>query len=158
MLMMQKVVNMGINFIQLFGMPNIHLFIAMLFIYSTHRYLLVTVGTVYIKAKEGSRRDILKDLVEMCRGVQHPLRGLFLRNYLLQCTKNHIPDTSTAEWVMLHIEVWLLLSHWWKALTLELLLGPLLQVSIASIVWTECAVFTNPNLILYIQCVQSNVK
>lgn len=94
---MQKVVNMGINFIQLFGMPNIHLFIAMLFIYSTHRYLLVTVGTVYIKAKEGSRRDILKDLVEMCRGVQHPLRGLFLRNYLLQCTKNHIPDTSTAE-------------------------------------------------------------
>ncbi len=94
---MQKVVNLGINFIQLFGMPNIHLFIAMLFIYSTHRYLLVTVGTVYIKAKEGSRRDILKDLVEMCRGVQHPLRGLFLRNYLLQCTKNHIPDTSTAE-------------------------------------------------------------
>ena len=30
------------------------------------------------------RKDILKDLVEMCRGVQHPLRGLFLRNYLLQ--------------------------------------------------------------------------
>ena len=28
----------------------------------------------------------------MCRGVQHPLRGLFLRNYLLQCTKNVLPD------------------------------------------------------------------
>ena len=56
------------------------------------RYLLTTVGVVYIKVKEFSRKDILKDLVEMCRGVQHPLRGLFLRNYLLQCTKNVLPD------------------------------------------------------------------
>ena len=59
-------------------------------------YLLVTVGSVYIKVKEGSRKDILKDLVEMCRGVQHPLRGLFLRNYLLQSTKNQLPDTDAT--------------------------------------------------------------
>lgn len=58
------------------------------------RYLLVTVGVVYIKTNEQSRRDILKDLVEMCRGVQHPLRGLFLRNYLLQCTRNLLPDLA----------------------------------------------------------------
>ena len=56
-------------------------------------YLLITVGTVYIKTNEFSRKDILRDLVEMCRGVQHPLRGLFLRNYLLQCTRNILPDT-----------------------------------------------------------------
>eukprot|EP00094_Tigriopus_californicus_P003870 TCALIF_03725-PA protein Name:"Similar to Vps35 Vacuolar protein sorting-associated protein 35 (Mus musculus)" AED:0.12 eAED:0.12 QI:124/0.92/0.85/1/0.92/0.92/14/130/936 len=56
-------------------------------------YLLITVGLVYIKTNEYSRRDILRDLVEMCRGVQHPLRGLFLRNYLLQCTRNILPDT-----------------------------------------------------------------
>lgn len=55
-------------------------------------YLLVTVGMVYIKSNEGSRKDMLRDLVEMCRGVQHPLRGLFLRNYLLQCTRNQLPD------------------------------------------------------------------
>ncbi|KAK3085900.1 hypothetical protein FSP39_010235 [Pinctada imbricata] len=55
-------------------------------------YLLITVGVVYIKSNELSRKDILKDLVEMCRGVQHPLRGLFLRNYLLTCTKNVLPD------------------------------------------------------------------
>lgn len=61
------------------------------------RYLLITVGAVYIKAKEASRRDILKDLVEMCRGVQHPLRGLFLRNYLLQSTRNMLPDTNEEE-------------------------------------------------------------
>ena len=58
------------------------------------RYLLITVGVVYIKSNELSRKDILKDLVEMCRGVQHPLRGLFLRNYLLQCTKNVLPDAD----------------------------------------------------------------
>jgi len=55
-------------------------------------YLLITVGLVFIKTQEYSRRDILRDLVEMCRGVQHPLRGLFLRNYLLQCTRNVLPD------------------------------------------------------------------
>merc|ERR1712223_1614117 len=55
-------------------------------------YLLITVGLVYIQTNEFSRRDILRDLVEMCRGVQHPLRSLFLRNYLLQCTRNILPD------------------------------------------------------------------
>ncbi|XP_040157671.1 vacuolar protein sorting-associated protein 35 isoform X1 [Anopheles arabiensis] len=56
-------------------------------------YLLITVGLVYIKTNSALKRSILKDLVEMCRGVQHPLRGLFLRNYLLQCTRNILPDT-----------------------------------------------------------------
>eukprot|EP01137_Pigoraptor_chileana_P025729 Opistho-2@95613 len=55
-------------------------------------YLLITVGVVYIRGGEAPKKDILKDLVEMCRGVQHPLRGLFLRNYLLQMTKNLLPD------------------------------------------------------------------
>eukprot|EP00123_Amoebidium_parasiticum_P014332 comp22446_c0_seq1/m.33727 comp22446_c0_seq1/g.33727 ORF comp22446_c0_seq1/g.33727 comp22446_c0_seq1/m.33727 type:complete len:794 (-) comp22446_c0_seq1:282-2663(-) len=55
-------------------------------------YLLITVGVVYIRVKESMKKEILKDLVEMCRGVQHPLRGLFLRNYLLQTTKNFLPD------------------------------------------------------------------
>lgn len=59
-------------------------------------YLLITVGLVYIKTNSCLKRDILKDLVEMCRGVQHPLRGLFLRNYLLQCTRNVLPDVMEA--------------------------------------------------------------
>ena len=48
--------------------------------------------SISFQTHEYSRRDILRDLVEMCRGVQHPLRGLFLRNYLLQCTRNVLPD------------------------------------------------------------------
>lgn len=67
------------------------------FFYLKHlfgRYLLITVGLVYIKTNESLKRDLMKDLVEMCRGVQHPLRGLFLRNYLLQCTRNVLPDVA----------------------------------------------------------------
>ncbi|XP_063226754.1 vacuolar protein sorting-associated protein 35 isoform X2 [Bacillus rossius redtenbacheri] len=60
-------------------------------------YLLITVGLVYIKTNTCLKRDLLKDLVEMCRGVQHPLRGLFLRNYLLQCTRNVLPDVAEAD-------------------------------------------------------------
>ncbi|KNC73751.1 hypothetical protein SARC_13693, partial [Sphaeroforma arctica JP610] len=47
-------------------------------------YLLIMVGSVYVKVAPNMRKEIVLDLVEMCRGVQHPLRGLFLRNYLLQ--------------------------------------------------------------------------
>ncbi|UJR09635.1 hypothetical protein I4U23_013868 [Adineta vaga] len=60
-------------------------------------YLLITIGHVYIRANELPRREVLRDLVEMCRGVQHPLRGLFLRNYLLQCAKSLLPDTEEED-------------------------------------------------------------
>lgn len=33
--------------------------------------------------------------VEMARGVQHPVRGLFLRTYLSQVSKNLLPDTGS---------------------------------------------------------------
>eukprot|EP01088_Endostelium_zonatum_P019476 TRINITY_DN673_c0_g1_i1.p1 TRINITY_DN673_c0_g1~~TRINITY_DN673_c0_g1_i1.p1 ORF type:complete len:837 (+),score=226.35 TRINITY_DN673_c0_g1_i1:338-2512(+) len=58
-------------------------------------YLLVTVGSVYIKTKEAPAKDVLRDLVEMCRGVQHPTRGLFLRNYLSEVTKDKLPDIGS---------------------------------------------------------------
>jgi len=60
-------------------------------------YLLITVGRVFTKVVPQATRDMLHDLVEMCRGVQNPLRGLFLRNYLLQCTKDILPDTEEEE-------------------------------------------------------------
>jgi len=58
-------------------------------------YLLVTVGSAYIKLKEAPARDVLRDLVEMCRGIQHPTRGLFLRTYLSEVTKDKLPDIGT---------------------------------------------------------------
>ncbi|KAG6399859.1 hypothetical protein SASPL_141344 [Salvia splendens] len=58
-------------------------------------YLLCTAGSVYIKSKEAPAKDVLKDLVEMCRGIQHPLRGLFLRSYLSQVSRDKLPDIGS---------------------------------------------------------------
>ncbi|KAL3603313.1 hypothetical protein D5086_004172 [Populus alba] len=58
-------------------------------------YLLCTVGSVYIKSKEAPAKDVLKDLVEMCRGVQHPVRGLFLRSYLAQASRDKLLDLGS---------------------------------------------------------------
>ena len=41
-------------------------------------------GACYIRGSEAPAKLILRDVVEMCKGVQHPTRGLFLRAYLVQ--------------------------------------------------------------------------
>lgn len=58
-------------------------------------YLLCCIGGVCIESMEAPAKDILKDLVEMVKGVQHPLRGLFLRSYLTQISKNRLPDVNS---------------------------------------------------------------
>jgi len=58
-------------------------------------YLLCCVGGVYIASKEAPAKDILKDLIEVIKGVQHPMRGLFLRNYLTLVSKNKLPDVGS---------------------------------------------------------------
>lgn len=59
-------------------------------------YLMVTVGAPFVRSKEVPASLVLKDLVEMCRGVQHPTRGLFLRSYLCQMAKGILPDRGGA--------------------------------------------------------------
>jgi hypothetical protein len=45
----------------------------------------VAAGACYIRGSEAPpAKLILRDVVEMCKGVQHPTRGLFLRAYLVQ--------------------------------------------------------------------------
>merc|ERR1719336_1596263 len=57
-------------------------------------YLLVTVGSVRVKVNRDPTKqmEVLYDLVEMTKGVQHPTRGLFLRNYLSQVAREYLPD------------------------------------------------------------------
>lgn len=57
-------------------------------------YLLVTAGSVYVKSMQAPAKDVLRDLVEMCAGVQHPQRGLFLRAYLAQMMKDKLPSAG----------------------------------------------------------------
>ncbi|XP_057424429.1 vacuolar protein sorting-associated protein 35B-like [Lotus japonicus] len=58
-------------------------------------YLLCTAGSVYLRCKDAPVKDVLKDLVEMCRSVQHPIRGLFLRSYLSQISRDKLPDIGS---------------------------------------------------------------
>ncbi|EDN02247.1 vacuolar sorting-associated protein [Histoplasma capsulatum] len=59
-------------------------------------YLMITVGTVYMGIEDAPVKEIMKDMMEMSRGVQHPIRGLFLRYYLSGQAKDHLP-TGTED-------------------------------------------------------------
>ncbi|WFD43663.1 retromer complex subunit Vps35 [Malassezia psittaci] len=59
-------------------------------------YLMVTVGSVYMSVPDAPIKEIMKDLMEMCRGVQHPTRGLFLRHYLSGTTRDALPIGQDA--------------------------------------------------------------
>lgn len=54
-------------------------------------YLMITVGAVYMSIPDAPVKEIMRDMMEMSRGVQHPTRGLFLRNYLSGQTRDHLP-------------------------------------------------------------------
>ncbi|WFD31527.1 retromer complex subunit Vps35 [Malassezia sp. CBS 17886] len=59
-------------------------------------YLMVTVGSVYMSIPEAPVKEVMKDIMEMSRGVQHPTRGLFLRHYLSGATRDHLPVGDDA--------------------------------------------------------------
>lgn len=54
-------------------------------------YMMIVIGTTYMSIEGSPKKDLMKDMIEMCHGVQHPIRGLFLRYYLSQRTKNLLP-------------------------------------------------------------------
>jgi vacuolar protein sorting-associated protein 35 len=55
-------------------------------------YLMITVGTVYMGIEGAPVKEIMKDMMEMSRGVQHPVRGLFLRYYLSGQARDYLPQ------------------------------------------------------------------
>ncbi|KKK23634.1 hypothetical protein AOCH_002767 [Aspergillus ochraceoroseus] len=59
-------------------------------------YLMITVGTVYMSVEDAPVKEIMKDMMEMSRGVQHPIRGLFLRYYLSGQARDYLP-TGTGD-------------------------------------------------------------
>lgn len=54
-------------------------------------YLMITVGTAYMSIEGAPVKELMKDMMDMSRGVQHPIRGLFLRYYLSGQAKNYLP-------------------------------------------------------------------
>jgi vacuolar protein sorting-associated protein 35 len=57
-------------------------------------YLLITVGSVLISSQVKKPKEVLNELLMFVKGIQNPLRGLFLRYYLLKMTKDILPDTG----------------------------------------------------------------
>ena len=64
-------------------------------------YLMITVGAVYMSIPDAPVKEIMKDMMEMSRGVQHPTRGLFLRHYLSGQTRDHLPVGVDQGYVLL---------------------------------------------------------
>ncbi|KAG7528451.1 hypothetical protein FFLO_06160 [Filobasidium floriforme] len=62
-------------------------------------YLMITVGSIYMSIPDAPVKEIMKDMLEMTRGVQHATRGLFLRHYLSGQTRDYLPvgESSGAD-------------------------------------------------------------
>ncbi|KAF8439372.1 vacuolar protein sorting-associated protein 35 [Boletus edulis BED1] len=54
-------------------------------------YLMITVGSVYMSIPDAPVKEIMKDMMEMSKGVLNPIRGLFLRHYLSGQTRDYLP-------------------------------------------------------------------
>lgn len=54
-------------------------------------YLMMTVGTAYMSIEDAPVKELMKDMMDMSRGVQHPIRGLFLRYYLSGQARDYLP-------------------------------------------------------------------
>lgn len=67
-------------------------------------YLMITVGTVYISIPNAPVKEVMKDMMDMSRGVQHPIRGLFLRYYVNQRTKDLLPTEVEGDEVAGNLE------------------------------------------------------
>lgn len=61
-------------------------------------YLMVIVGTCYLNFEDMlTKQEILKDLIEMARGIQNPTRGLFLRYFISQRTKQYLVGNGDGD-------------------------------------------------------------
>lgn len=58
-------------------------------------YLMITVGTAYMSIEDAPVKELMKDMMDMSRGVQYPIRGLFLRYYLSGQVRDFLPTTDS---------------------------------------------------------------
>ena len=54
-------------------------------------YLLITVGTIFIESDQcEEKEDLIYDMIQMTKGIQNPIRGLFTRYFLLKMLKDYL--------------------------------------------------------------------
>ena len=54
-------------------------------------YLMILVASCCIRTKQIPAKKLLYDILGMCKGIQHPMRGLFLRNFFIREMKDKFP-------------------------------------------------------------------
>ena len=59
-------------------------------------YLMITAGSIYIEKVPRSTKIIIYDMLGLVKAVQNPIKGLFLRNYLLKMIKDKLPDKDNV--------------------------------------------------------------
>ncbi|CAB9498405.1 protein sorting-associated protein 35 [Seminavis robusta] len=57
-------------------------------------YLQICAGSALIQSGEVGTKWVMNDLMQATKCVQNPVRGLFLRHYLLQMIRDKLPDSS----------------------------------------------------------------
>ncbi|CEP09791.1 hypothetical protein [Parasitella parasitica] len=84
-------------------------------------YLMTTVGSIYLSVDDAPpATEVMSDMMEMTRGVQDPIRGLFLRHYLGGMTRDYLPNNgehleSTIRFILTNFaemnKLWVRLQH-----------------------------------------------
>ena len=57
-------------------------------------YLMIICASCAMKADPKTIPSYLSDLLDFCKGVQHPMRGLFLRSFLNTYVRELLPDVE----------------------------------------------------------------
>ena len=59
-------------------------------------YLMITAGSIYMEKVPRSVHVILFDMLGIVKQAQNPIKGLFVRNYLLKMVKDKLPDKDNV--------------------------------------------------------------
>ena len=59
-------------------------------------YLMIAAGSLVMENEPKSSGEIIFDLLGMVKGVQNPIRGLFVRYFLLKIIKDKLPDKDNV--------------------------------------------------------------
>ena len=54
-------------------------------------YMMILVASCCVRKKLIPAKKLIYDILDMCKGIQHPMRGLFLRNYFIREMKDKLP-------------------------------------------------------------------
>jgi vacuolar protein sorting-associated protein 35 len=75
-------------------------------------YLMIIVGNIYIENCPSEKKEILNEIMRMANGVQHPLRGFYVRYFIIKILKNNFDDIES---ILVNIKemnkLWIRIGH-----------------------------------------------